>query len=174
MKGIKALFSMLCKMFRTSSVHQTGEGILMATRCGHETDRCGEVSAFGCTVTTHMPVHEDGSVDYCLACIGKMAIRCAWCGKPIFIGDPITLYNPTPNFNIPEYAVTYSTEPLQLVGCLRFDCARTGADRSGFWLPNDKGVGYVMRVPTIFERILSGEKFAMIRDMRDIKEALGN
>jgi hypothetical protein len=49
-----------------------------------------------------------------------MTITCPWCGKPILIGDYVTLYTPSdPNFKIPEGAVVYSENPLQLVGCQR-------------------------------------------------------
>ena len=105
-----------------------------ATKCGHRTQRTGQVSAFGQTITTKMPTNENGSMDYCLDCIGKMAIRCAWCGDPIFIGNPITLYTPHGDFQVPEHAIVYNKEPLQLVGCLGWNCAETGADRAGFWV----------------------------------------
>lgn len=127
----------------------------IATKCGHPTKQRGTVSAFEHTITTQMPQNEYGSVDYCLECIGKMAIKCAWCGNPIFIGDPVTLYTPQGDFKIPEYAVINNEKPLQLVGCLRWNCADTGADRAGSWLPNNDDKGYVHRIPTAYERILS-------------------
>lgn len=121
-----------------------------AVKCGHRTKRSGSVSAFGCTINTKMRRNRDGSVDYCLDCIGKMAIQCAWCGDPIFIGDPITLYTPRGEFKVPEHAVIYNNEPLQLVGCLSLNCAETGADRAGFWLPgeNTRGVCSACQLPT--------------------------
>ena len=105
-----------------------------------------------------MPTNENGSMDYCLDCIGKMAIRCAWCGDPIFIGNPITLYTPHGDFQVPEHAIVYNKEPLQLVGCLGWNCAETGADRAGFWLQGEDGKGCVQRVPTAYEAILSDMK----------------
>ncbi|MFA6077976.1 MAG: hypothetical protein WC724_03065 [Candidatus Paceibacterota bacterium] len=147
----------------------------MATICGHHTKRTGKVSAFGHTITTKMPINEEGSVDYCLDCIAKMAIRCAWCGNPIFIGKPITLYTPvSADFKIPEYAVVYEREPsLQLVGCLRWDCAETGADRAGFWVPGEDGKGRVERVPTVYEMIfaMKGSSMLLVNDTGDIAEA---
>lgn len=146
----------------------------MATICGHHTKRTGKISAFGHTVTTKMPINEEGSVDYCLDCIAKMAIRCAWCGHPIFIGRPITLYSPiSDNFKIPEHAVVYEREPLQLVGCLRWDCAETGADRAGFWMPGEDGKGCVERVPTVYEMVLAtkGSSAIHISNTGDITEA---
>jgi hypothetical protein len=83
-----------------------------------------------------------------------MAIRCAWCGNVIFIGDPITLYTPAKkDFSIPEYAKIYTDKPLRIVGCLRWDCAETGADRAGFWMPPGK----VHRMPTAFEKLMSND-----------------
>jgi len=145
-----------------------------AEKCGHRTKRSGSVSAFGCTIITKMPINERRTVDYCLECIAKMAIQCAWCTNPIFIGHPITLYTPRSNFTVPEHAVVYRQEPLQLVGCLGWDCAHTGADRAGFWLPGDDGKGRVQRVPTVYEAILGAEEpsMAIVGDTHDFKEAL--
>ena len=119
----------------------------ITTECGHETKERDVIIAFGEKTITKLPV-KNGRTPYCHRCIEKMAIRCAWCGKVIFIGDPITLYTPSnKNFKIPEYAIVYNKKPLQLVGCLRWDCAETGGDRAGFWIPPGK----VERVPTGFE-----------------------
>ena len=145
-----------------------------ATKCGRRTKRSGSVSAFGCTTIIKMPKNESGSVDYCLDCIGKMTIQCAWCGNPIFIGDPITLYEPRDNFKVPEYAVVYNKGPLQLVGCLGWNCANTGADRAGFWLPGEDGKGRVERVPTVYEALLGakGPSMMIVGDLGDMKEAM--
>ena len=153
-----------------------------AAKCGHETKRAGEVTAFEHTTTTKMPLNEEGTVDWCLECLGKMAIRCAWCGDLIFIGDPITLYSPGPRagffssgepgeaqearkqegFVAPDYAVAYCEVPLTLVGCLGWNCADTGSDRAGFWLPGDDGKGRVQRVQTAYEAILAAEDPSMV------------
>ncbi len=85
--------------------------------------------------------------DYCPECEGKMAVPCTWCRKPIRIGDMITLYSPGPTFSAPSGAVIYSEAPLRLVGCLRWNCADSGADRAGFWVHPGK----VHRVPTAYE-----------------------
>lgn len=145
-----------------------------AVKCGHYTKRSGLVSAFGRTVIMKMPKNQRGMMDYCLDRIGKMAVRCAWCGDPIFIGDPITLYTPFGDFKIPEHAVVYNRNPLQLVGCLGWNCAETGADRAGFWLPGEGGNGRVQRVPTVFEAILGAKEPSMIivGDLSDMKEAM--
>lgn len=145
-----------------------------ATKCGHRTKRTGKVSAFGRVIITQMPTNKSGKVDYCLNCLGKMAIRCAWCGGPIFIGDPITLYTPKDDFQVPEYTVIYREKPLQLVGCLGWDCADTGADRAGFWLPGENRKGRVWRVQTALEAILGAEvpSMVIVNDTRNIAEAM--
>jgi len=122
--------------------------------CGHETKEKDTVTAFGESTITQLPI-EDGKTPYCHRCIEKMAIKCAWCGHVIFIGNPITLYTPrNKDFEVPEHAVVYNEDPLQLVGCLRWDCAQTGADRAGFWLPPGK----VQRVPTAIEMCMQDLK----------------
>lgn len=99
----------------------------------------------------------DSSVDYCLDCIGKMAIRCAWCKEPIFIGDIITLYSPKKKdeFVLPENAVIYDKERMTVVGCCRTTCADTGADYAGSWLPDENGKGKVHRRPTMIEQSMA-------------------
>lgn len=143
-----------------------------ATKCGHYTKQSGSVSAFGQTIHTKMPKNKNCSFDYCLDCVSKMATRCAWCGNPIFIGEPITLYTPNTDFKIPEYAVIYSKDPLRVVGCLSRDCADTGGDVAGFWLPGENGKGHIHRVPTIFETMLSQEEpsVVVINNTHDINE----
>jgi hypothetical protein len=91
-----------------------------------------------------MPLNGIGTTDYCLACIGAMAIRCAWCGKPITIGDRITLYVPDDKFTAPDHAVRGTGNNSDaLVGCNRRTCA-DACDICGIWMP-----------PGIVERIVS-------------------
>lgn len=145
-----------------------------ATKCGHRTKRAGSISAFDENIVTKIPLNSGGSVDYCLDCLGKMAIPCAWCNKPIFIGDPVTLYTSRDGSPVPEQAVIFNKEPLQLVGCLRFYCADTGADRAGFWVPGEDGKGTVYNVPTVYEMMLGAPEPSMVivEDLGDINEAL--
>lgn len=105
----------------------------------------------------NMPLSENGSPDYCVCCINKMAIRCAWCGESINIGDPVTLCSPVhESFKVPDYAVKYG-EGNQLVGCLRWGCGEAMC-RSGFWMPP----GIVERVPSPLELCLSGPTGSMV------------
>ena len=129
--------------------------------CGHETLIRDKVSAFGETITTELPI-ENGKTPYCHRCIEKMAIRCAWCGRPIFIGDPVTLYSPVnKNFKMPDYAIIYNKEHNSYVGCLRWDCAETSADRMGFWYPPGK----VIRVPSPIEMAIQSGGPVVVNDL---------
>lgn len=116
---------------------------LTATQCGHRTKHAGGVSAFGKTVWLQPPKNDSGSTDYCLECIGKMTIRCAWCGEPIFVGEPITLFAPVDVFDVPEHAVLHRAGTSEFVGCLRFNCAESGALLAGFWHFGAHGQGSV-------------------------------
>jgi len=122
--------------------------------CGHETKRKDRISSFGESAVMQLLIKK-GKTPYCHRCIEKMSIRCAWCGRVIFISEPITLYIPlAKGFKIREYAVVYNKEPLQLVGCLRQGCAEMFADRSGFWL----SPGKVKRVPNGIEILMEHSK----------------
>jgi hypothetical protein len=141
-------------MFRRKS-----RKLVPARKCGHLTLLQDEVVQInGERQKMKLSPGDDGKVEYCLECLAGMAVRCAWCRNLVLVGDPITLYSPRDtNFVSTEGAVTYSTEPLRLVGCLRWDCAQTGADRAGFWLPDGDGKGHVRRVPTAFEQLFGGQ-----------------
>ncbi len=135
-----------------------------ANVCGHSTKKEGVCVSFGEKYTINMPLSENENPDHCLKCIGDMAIKCAWCGEPIYIGEPITLYSPErESFKIPEYAVRYSEKPVILVGCLRWDCALTGGDRAGFWMPPGK----VLRVTSPIEMALSSGKGVVVQNLSD-------
>lgn len=111
----------------------------IAKVCGHSTKQSGEQFSLGDNYILNMPLSENGDLDYCLDCVAKMSISCAWCGEPIHIGDPITLYTPKPDFEIPKHAVRYSEHENKLIGCTRLTCADLGAgDRQGFWIPPGK------------------------------------
>lgn len=148
-----------------------------ARRCGHQTASKGLIHAYGESSFVTMHVTGRKTVDYCLDCLEKMTIRCAWCDRPIFIGDEVTLYAPAEGCIVPEHAVVYQTFPMQLVGCLRWDCARDLKDRAGFWIldPNQKGVAYVLRVPTADEMLReqhNSDLASIVGDASDIAEAL--
>lgn len=112
----------------------------------------GQTRPFGESGVTRMPLEKNGRPEYCLACVGQMAIKCAWCGKTIRVGYPVTLYMPGPSSVVPNHAVPYDADPRRYVGCLHAGCAESGADRSGFWMPPGK----VERVPTPYEMLMAG------------------
>jgi hypothetical protein len=127
----------------------------VSAKSGKPTKRTGKITAFGEIRTMTMPLNDRGGLEYTLEEIQGMAIRCAWCGKPIFIGECITLLTPAEKFEIPDYAVVHNRDPMQLVGCLRWDCAPTGALWAGYWVPDDKnfGKGKVLRILSPLEQI---------------------
>jgi len=140
--------------------------------CGHETALRGTVEVFGKTLT----LKNQDPPQHCLQCLADMSIRCAWCREPILVGDPITLYTPRPTYEIPDHAVYYSDNPVQLVGCLRWDCADSGASRAGFWLPSETeaGVAVVQRVLSPLEQCMMGGGTVIVNDASNVAEAVNN
>ena len=147
----------------------------VARKCGHRTKAEGPIVAFGEKGFMSMPV-TSGGVDYCINCIEGMSIRCAWCGKAITIGDPITLASPHPAQTdaMPDYAVRYDKDQSCFIGCLRWKCADSGAFRSGFWMPP----GIVMRVMSPIEMAFANlscdtaTAAVVVGDVTDIREAV--
>ncbi|MFN3188569.1 MAG: hypothetical protein ACK42D_03465 [Candidatus Paceibacteria bacterium] len=124
-----------------------------ANVCTHRTKSIGRVQAHGERYAIAMPLTENGNPDYCLDCIADMSIICAWCENHIHVGDPVTLYIPQESYKVPEHAVRYDADERCLIGCLGWDCADTGADRQGFWLPPGK----VVLAVSPFEMIMAGK-----------------
>lgn len=119
--------------------------------CGHTSKLKKKVSVGGERILLRINYRPDKQIPYCLDCVEKMSIVCPWCGKPIFVGDYITLYTPSnPDFKIPEGAVVYSENPLRLVGCQRSTCAETGADYCGIW----EVPGVVKKFPSAIEHVM--------------------
>lgn len=132
-----------------------------ASVCGHKTKIRGFVRAFGERITTAMPLGEGGRPEYCLACVGKMAIRCG-CGRAIFIGDPVALL--VPDDARRPYALLEDGGGRKVwISCMR--CLHTAAGRSGFWMPPGK----VERTPSLFELALEGGA-AVFNDAADPKD----
>lgn len=123
----------------------------IASICGHRTKQFGTVvTPLGEKYEMLLPLSDDGRPEYCLACIGKMAIQCTWCGKSICIGEPVTLYSAKETFIPPDYAIRYHEDENRFVGCLRWECG-DGMDRQGFWYPPGK----VLRTASPIEMILA-------------------
>ena len=108
--------------------------------------------------------------DYCSECFKEAMIVCAWGEKLIAPGDPVTLYTPRdPDFRLPEGAAIYKEKPRpQMVGCLRWDCADTGADRTGFWVMPGK----VERVVSPMEMAMASNDVVIVSDLSNINEAI--
>ncbi len=114
------------------------------------------------------------SHEFCPDCWPKQAIKCAWCGEPIYLGDPVTLYSPNnSNFVVPAHAMVYQQKPLQLVGCMGWDCALSGMDRAGFYV----APGKIQRVQTGMEQMLlriagGNNEPLVISDISDPRQAV--
>ncbi len=119
-----------------------GLPVFKATKCGHFTKNKGFVSAFGETITTKMPVQSDGSYEWCLSCIEKMAIKCAWCNKGIMIGDIVTVSAIDSHPHLHKNLVFVKEETEALLGCLRESCG-LASEAGGRWIPGEDGHGKV-------------------------------
>lgn len=129
-------------------------------KCGHETKESDTVSAFNDSTVTKITI-VNCTTEYCHKCLEKMAIKCAWCGGTIFIGDSVTLYSPVnKDFQVPSHAIVFNKDPLQLVGCHRRNCADSGADYAGVWIPP----GMVLKHPSMIEIALANPGCAVIRN----------
>lgn len=126
----------------------------VATKCGHRTYLTGGVMVLGDAPSFEVPLI-NGAPEYCIACVAGMSIHCAWCSKPIHVGDPVTLYVHRKDMPLGKQAVAYQEDRddhyRRYVGCLRSNCADTSADRAGFWEPP----GLVRLVPTPYEQSLA-------------------
>lgn len=140
-----------------------------ANVCGHQTKKTGQVKYRDESHVVAMPFSGNGNPDYCLDCVSKMSISCAWCEKFIHVDDPVTLVSPEKSFTVPEYAVRYDKDESCIVGCLRWNCADSGVDRQGFWMPPGK----VARVPSPIEILMSGgneDKAVIVGDYSDLAD----
>lgn len=90
-----------------------------------------------------------------------MTIQCAWCGKPIYIDDPVTLYRQPTSYSVPAHAVRYQDDLNHLVGCLRLECCISYAGRQGFW----RVPGIVDRVPSPIKMCVSSGKMIIVQDI---------
>jgi len=157
-----------------SRLRSTAPRVYLASKCGHQSPLGGDVTAFGKTRTLKdRELDSSGAIEgWCPDCVSKMVIQCAWCTAPIFPGDPITLYTPaTEDFVVPDHAVVYRESPLQLVGCLGWNCADTGGNRAGFWIAGEGGKGRVYRVPSPVEIAFNSGRAVVVGDLGNIDEA---
>jgi hypothetical protein len=122
-------------------------GAKILADCGHKTFEEGSIKAFGEKRKSKIKL-SFSRMTYCFKCQKKMIIKCAFCEKPIFIGDPIVLIPPRNRFfQLPARAIIYSKKPVLLIGCLRMDCIDKNNSQKAFWFPPGK----VKKVPSFFE-----------------------
>jgi hypothetical protein len=146
------------------------EKIYVAKTCLHKTKLKGNFTVFGETGWIKMLLNDQGNVDYCIECLAAMTTRCAWCQKPIFVGDLITFQLPVPSLVSKNERINVR-KPREYVGCLRVGCATTGANRNGFWMPGHDGKGRVMQVPSSAEIALREKKMVYIPDLNVCADA---
>ncbi len=107
----------------------------IANVCGHETHQEHNGRVRDKALTMGVPLAHNGEPDFCVACVTDMSIRCARCGKPIVVGDIVTLHVPAVDFEVPDFAVWHQLDEKRqaLVGCLRRDCVELGVNVWGRW-----------------------------------------
>lgn len=135
--------------------------------CGHRTRLTDVIRRNGEFVIWSTPLEENGKPDYCIDCLAAMSIPCAWCGEPIDVGEPITLYHPSEFDRVRSDALEYLPEPGSVIGCLSTRCSDSSADRAGFWMPP----GVVERIPTPVELSLMSGDAIVVTDVSDSDEA---
>lgn len=150
--------------------------------CGHEARSRGMIIAYGQKKTFHLLWHVK-SVKFCLECEARMITRCAWCGRTIFLGSPITMYSPKDrNYQAPKGSRAYAfdeekqelieVDPLtthknfSYVGCLGWNCA-DGMDRFGFWVEP----GRPERFMSPLEAIIQTGQPVIVGDLGNMAEA---
>lgn len=102
-----------------------------ARRCGHSVGQAG--------------------VEYCAACLRRMATICACCEQVICIGDEVRPTEIPRNRRPPEAAEGYSGRSDALVACMREGCAPQGATPTGTWsIDHENKCGFVRRYTAIF------------------------
>lgn len=118
----------------------------VAMKCGHKTKRLGWLSSFGITKDYLIPFNGQDRLDYCHACLSQMSIRCGWCGEPILIGDPVTLFSLS-DVNCDEAhkdAMIYKIGSMAfLIGCFDINCVSGVLYCASFWVPGADGKGRV-------------------------------
>jgi len=107
-------------------------------RCGHPVKRKTKVVVMGKKDKLTV-ADENKTIELCPKCMANMAIRCVKCGRIIFPGDPITLYNPD------EIGHRYSNhgtvwlegDKTSFIGCISAGCCEFALS-TGFWVAPGK------------------------------------
>ena len=112
--------------------------LVYATKCGHRTKFSGNLVAFERSKVSVLPIRQDGTTAHCHRCQAEMTIRCAICGKPIFVGDRIMRYYPDKNKILPKHARRHSEEPGTYIACSRQTCFDPYSYRMERWVSPGK------------------------------------
>jgi DNA-directed RNA polymerase subunit RPC12/RpoP len=102
-----------------------------------KTKLCGYLRAYKEEKFIVLPLEEDGKPKYALDELEEMSIRCAYCGKAIFVDDQVTIFKRESYGTLHVYgAVQHSVEPEEWIGCTREDCKNNGTI-AGYWGPSE-------------------------------------
>lgn len=118
----------------------------VASVCGHTTKLTAILHAFDDQAEVDLPQNDRQLPMFCASCVVKRSIRCAWCSRAIFVGDPVTLHQTYDDFPVPLESHVFSTDPLRLVGCMHPDCADKSDPMSGFWRITSDGMCFVAEI----------------------------
>ncbi|MBI5765687.1 hypothetical protein HZA71_00475 [Candidatus Falkowbacteria bacterium] len=95
-----------------------------------------KVRALGKTMV-YSPGRTD--IEYCPACLAKMVIQCIWCKKPIFPGNPISVFTAVGKHKIPDQAYILTGKPLQAISCADPGCLKKfNGEINGIWVAPGK------------------------------------
>ncbi|MCL5406967.1 MAG: hypothetical protein M1429_00480 [Patescibacteria group bacterium] len=167
-------FKLLLKKFRSRwhGVSTCPKETLVASlsvtylaRCGHKTKLREEIGPKDDRREITLLLTENRP-DFCLSCLESAIIRCAWCGQTIWPDNPITLYETSQkDFQPKDGSRLYSEKDgyKTYVGCLRWNCADTLADRAGFW----RMPGFVERQMSPIEQCLNTGEMVVVEDIKE-------
>lgn len=104
---------------------------------GRSTKLCGYLRAFGQQKFIVLGLEEDGQPRYALDELEGMSIRCAFCTRPIFVEDQVTVFTRSEYGTLHPYdAVQQWISPEEWIGCSREECGNKGKIE-GYWGPSE-------------------------------------
>jgi hypothetical protein len=90
-----------------------------------------------------MPLSNNDCPDYCLDCVSKMSIRCAWCAEPIHVGDEISFYSPIePYLSRRSPIIGHTKVGGRYIGCTKCKLQKSDSGPSGIWSLPGKVLAY--------------------------------
>jgi len=161
-------------------------------KCGHKTKLKGHYDKFGEKTELIINYEHRKDIPLCHDCMENNTIQCAWCDKPIFPGDTITLYSQANEGGMktvftshpvsdkspkemPKHAVKYEDSENTYIGCGRTDCAESGMDYCGSLGPDGKVIRYKSAIEVMMDNPGKGV-FGSHGDLKtfDLKEDNAN